>query len=64
MPFSFLIRSDGGNVINPKNKTTMLSSIYTFLINDLAFLTCLVTAADTSYVNKIEGVMPLANMVL
>ena len=64
MPFAFLIRSDGGNDRNPKNMTTMLSSIYTFLENDLDFLIHLVTAADTSYVNEVEGIMPLANVVL
>ena len=42
----------------------MLSSIYTFLENDLDFLIHLVTAADTSYVNEVEGIMPLANVVL
>ena len=41
----------------------MLSSIYTSLANDLDFFIHLVTAADTSYVNEVEGVRPLTNVV-
>ena len=44
--------------------TTTLSSIYKFLANDLYFLTQLVTAADISHVNEVEGIIPLANVVL
>ena len=64
MPFAFLIRSDGDNDRNPKNMTTILSSIYTFLENDLDFLIHLVTVAETSYINEVEGIMLPANVIL
>ena len=54
----------GGDDKNQKNMTTTLSSIYKFLANDLYFLTQLVTAADISHVNEVEGIIPLANVVL
>ena len=64
MPFAFLIRSDGGTDRNPKNASVQIGCIYNFLKNDLDFVIYLITAADVSHVNEVEGVMPIANLVL
>ena len=64
MPFYYLIRSDGGNIQNPRNISMILSSIYKFLSNNLNFLTHLVTAADISYVDEVKRIMPFENAIL
>ncbi len=38
--------------------------VYAFLKLDADILICQITAADVSHVNEVEGVMPVANVVL
>ena len=64
MPYSFLIRSDGGTDRNPKNANVQIGCTNFFLQNDIDFVIYLITAADISHVNEVEGVMPIANLVL
>ena len=64
MPYSFLIRSDGGHDRNPRNASVQIGCIYNFLQNDLDFVIYLITAPDVSHVNEVEGVMPVANIAL
>ena len=64
MPYSFLIRSDGGNIRNSKHASTQIACTNFFLENDLDFVMYSVTATDISHVDKVEGVMPVANLVL
>ena len=63
-PYSFIIRSDGGSDRNPKNASVQLAMVYAFLKLKADLLICLITAADVSHVNEVEGVMPVANIVL
>ena len=64
MPYSFLVRSDGGNDRNPKNASVQIGCTNFFLANDLDLVIYLITAADVSHVNEVEGVMSVANLVL
>ena len=64
MPYLFLIRSDGGMDRNPKNASVQIGCINFFLENNLDLVIYLITAADISHVNEVEGVMPIANYVL
>jgi hypothetical protein len=63
-PYGFIIRSDGGSDRNPKNASVQLAMVYAFLKLDADILICQITAADVSHVNEVEGVMPVANVVL
>jgi hypothetical protein len=63
MPFVLVQRSDGGADRNPKNASVIVALIHTFLQLNLDALVVRLTAADISYVNnKVEGVMPVANL--
>jgi hypothetical protein len=64
MPFILVQRSDGGADRNTKNASVIVASIHTFLRLNLDVLVAMVTAADISYVNEVEGVMPVANLAL
>ncbi len=64
MPFVLVQRSDGGADRNPKNASVIVALIHTFLQFNLDALVAMVTAADISYVNEVEGVMPVANRAL
>jgi hypothetical protein len=63
-PYGFIIRSDGGSDRNPKNASVPLAMVYAFLKLDADILICQITAVDVSHVNEVEGVMPVANVVL
>jgi hypothetical protein len=64
MPFVLVQRSDGGADRNPKNASVIVALIHTFLQLNLDALVAMVTAADISYVNEVEGVMPVASLAL
>jgi hypothetical protein len=64
MPYMFAMRSDGGSDRNPKHASVQIASLHTFLRLDLDALILLVTAADVSHVNEVEGVMPTVNLAL
>jgi hypothetical protein len=64
LPFILVQRSDGGADRNTKNASVIVASIHTFLQLNLDALVAMVTAADLSYVNEVEGVMPVANLAL
>ena len=64
MPYMFAMRSDGGSDRNPKHASVQIASLHTFLRLDLDALIVLVTAADVSHVNEVEGVMPTVNLAL
>jgi len=63
-PFCYALRSDGGADRHPKNALVQLAYLYFFLKMDVDLLVVLVTASDMSYVNEVEGVMPIANITL
>jgi len=63
-PFCYALRSDGGADWHPKNALVQLAYLYFFLKMDVDLLVVLVTASDMSYVNEVEGVMPIANITL
>jgi len=63
-PFCYALRSDGGADRHPKNALVQLAYLYFFLKMDVDLLVVLVTASDLSYVNEVEGVMPIANVAL
>ncbi len=63
-PFCYALRSDGGADRHPKNALVQLAYLYFFLKMDIDLLVVLVTASDMSYVNEVEGVMPIANVAL
>jgi hypothetical protein len=64
MPFMMALRADGGSDRNPKHAAVVIGSLNTFLALDLDVLLVLVTAADISHVNEVEGVMPTVNLGL
>ena len=64
MPHSFLIGSDGGNNRNPKHDSIQIACINFLLKYDLDFVIYIVTATNTSHTNKIEGVIPGADLFL
>jgi len=63
-PFCYALRSDGGADRHPKNALVQLAYLHFFLKMDVDLLVVLVTASDMSYVNEVEGVMPIANITL
>ena len=63
-PYTLLVRSDGGSDRNPKNVSVQMALIYLWLSLDFDVLVALITAADISAVNEVEGVMPIANYAL
>jgi hypothetical protein len=64
MPLILVQRSDGGADRNPKKSGLIVLSIHTFLQLNLCTLVAIVMAADISYINKVDGVMPVANLAL
>jgi hypothetical protein len=64
MPFVLVQPSDGGADRNPKNASVIVALIHTFLQLNLDALVAMVTAADISYANEVEGVMPVASLAL
>ena len=64
MPYTLLLRSDGGSDRNPRNRTVQLGLYYLWHILDLDSLIVMITAANISALNEVEGVMPLANFAL
>jgi hypothetical protein len=64
MPFTMVLRADGGSDRNPKNASVVIGSLHTFLRLNLDVLVVLVAAADISHVNEVEGVMPMVNLGL
>ncbi len=55
MPYTFLDRTDGGSDRNPKNISVQLAGVYKWLALDLDIYCCIITAADISAVNEVEG---------
>jgi len=64
MPFCLEIWSDGGSDWHPKILLVQLAYLYVMLALDLDLIIVLVTASDLSYLNEVEGVMPVANLAL
>jgi hypothetical protein len=64
MPFMMALRADGGSDRNPKHAAVVIGSLNTFFSLNLDVLVVLVTAADISHVNEVEGVMPTMNLGL
>jgi hypothetical protein len=64
MPFVLVQRFDGGAGCNPIYASVIVVLIHTFLQLNLDALVSIVTAADTSYINEVEGVMPVAKLAL